>query len=58
MDGMSIQINPVLGNNTCRSFLFDIFLGSSYNQSPPSVKYMTVRLHSSLGLTSQYKMKI
>ncbi|KAK2466191.1 hypothetical protein APHAL10511_001833 [Amanita phalloides] len=22
-------------------FLFDIFLGSSYNQSPPSVKYMT-----------------
>ena len=25
------------------SFLFDIFLGPSYNQSPPSVKYMTVR---------------
>ena len=24
------------------SFLFDIFLGPSYNQSPPSVKYMTV----------------
>lgn len=27
---------------TQRSFLFDIFLGPSYNQSPPSVKYMTV----------------
>ena len=25
------------------SYLFDIFLGASYNQSPPSVKYMTVR---------------
>jgi ubiquitin-protein ligase len=24
------------------SYLFDIFLGPSYNQSPPSVKYMTV----------------
>lgn len=24
------------------SFLFDIFLGPSYNQSPPNVKYMTV----------------
>ena len=24
------------------SFLFDIFLGPSYNQSPPSVKFMTV----------------
>lgn len=24
------------------SFCFDIFLGSSYNQTPPSVKYMTV----------------
>ena len=23
-------------------FCFDIFLGSSYNQTPPSVKYMTV----------------
>lgn len=23
------------------SFLFDVFLGPSYNQSPPSVKYMT-----------------
>ena len=27
------------------SFLFDIFLGPSYNQSPPSVKYMTVRYY-------------
>lgn len=24
------------------SYLFDVFLGPSYNQSPPSVKYMTV----------------
>ncbi len=26
------------------SFLFDIFLGHSYNQLPPSVKYMTVNI--------------
>ena len=26
------------------SFLFDIFLGHSYNQMPPSVKYMTVAI--------------
>ncbi len=26
------------------SFLFDIFLGHSYNQLPPSVKYMTVAI--------------
>lgn len=26
------------------SYLFDIFLGASYNQVPPSVKYMTVNL--------------
>lgn len=25
-----------------RSYLFDIFLGPSYNQTAPSVKYMTV----------------
>src|SRR5436190_3611482 len=29
-----------------KSYLFDIFLGASYNQSPPSVKYMTVILFS------------
>lgn len=28
--------------NVWPSFLFDIFLGSNYNQSPPSVKFMTV----------------
>ncbi|KAJ7781258.1 hypothetical protein B0H16DRAFT_1497657 [Mycena metata] len=28
---------------TPNSYLFDIFLGPAYNQSPPSVKYMTVR---------------
>lgn len=27
---------------TSFSFLFDIFLGSNYNQTPPVVKYMTV----------------
>ena len=26
------------------SYLFDVFLGPNYNQSPPSVKYMTVSL--------------
>ncbi|KAG6337349.1 hypothetical protein ID866_1722 [Astraeus odoratus] len=26
---------------TCHSFLFDIFLGPTYNHTPPSVKYMT-----------------
>lgn len=30
------------GNITVCSYLFDIFLGPSYNQLPPSVKYMTV----------------
>lgn len=33
-----------LGTYTYRfdSYLFDVFLGPNYNQSPPSVKYMTV----------------
>jgi len=30
------------------SYLFDIFLGPSYNQLPPSVYYMTVRHFSIL----------
>lgn len=29
---------------TVSSYLFDIFLGPSYNHSPPSVKYMTVSI--------------
>jgi hypothetical protein len=32
------------GWTSLRSYLFDIFLGGSYNQTPPSVKYMTVSL--------------
>lgn len=31
--------NPIDVENL--SYLFDIFLGASYNNSPPSVKYMT-----------------
>ncbi|KAG6873312.1 hypothetical protein C0995_000465 [Termitomyces sp. Mi166 len=33
-------IRFVISDNNL-SYLFDIFLGSAYNQSPPSVKYMT-----------------
>lgn len=29
------------------SYLFDVFLGANYNQSPPNVKYMTVSEHAS-----------
>lgn len=45
MDGMKyIQALSTTRTDRClESYLFDIFLGPSYNQSPPSVKYMTVR---------------
>lgn len=43
MDGIcQIFRNQCEYSRVC-SYLFDIFLGPSYNQLPPSVKYMTVR---------------
>ena len=39
------------------SYLFDIFLGPSYNQAPPSVKYMTVGVKLVLGRTDYAEMK-
>jgi hypothetical protein len=38
------------------SFLFDIFLGHSYNQLPPSVKYMTVIIRLSGRLLRPHKI--
>ena len=53
MAGMSGSRRPVntliSGRLFPTSYLFDIFLGPSYNQSPPSVKYMTVRESLYLG---------
>lgn len=36
------RVLRVICLTSVQSYLFDIFLGPSYNQSPPSVKYMTV----------------
>lgn len=44
MDGtaMPYSAGAHVLNTHASSYLFDIFLGPSYNQTPPSVKYMTV----------------
>lgn len=42
MDGKLLPQGRVNFAHTSCSFLFDIFLPSGYNQSPPHVKYMTV----------------
>ena len=42
MDGKLLLPGKVTAAHTSRSFLFDIFLPSGYNHSPPHVKYMTV----------------
>jgi hypothetical protein len=37
-----MAIMALLNTDVNRSYLFDVFLGTDYNRSPPRVKYMTV----------------
>jgi hypothetical protein len=41
---MWLHAEGMLISALTQSYVFDIFLGPNYNQGPPSVKYVTVRL--------------